>query len=263
MNIMLTEQLKNEIRQIFNRDKIKRTWLFNEAPTSRKHTGLSRFGVQIADDEDIILFHDSTMFGTGREGLILTTTTLYWKEIAHDARSLALKNVKSFTWNGMLTGMAIESNDSNNDCRIITEHGKKLAVFLNSLLPLLITPDEPKQATIPSSANSSENWRCTGCKAVNVATNTHCEWCRKPKFVEPSERPQSQVNQTDQQVDVNNILNNVNNMLGNMNLNNGSFTSTSSTTTVNGQTVNSSEMTAEQKQQFDEAFKDFGNFFNN
>ena len=182
--MQLTNELKAEIRKIFNQDKVKRTWLFNEAPASRKHTGLSRFGLQIADDEDIILFHDSTTFGTGREGLILTTTTLYWKEIAHDARSLSLKNVKSFRWNGILAGMAIESNDSNNDCRIITEHGKKLAVFLNSLLPLLSTPGEPNPATVTGSPNTTENWRCTGCKAVNAAAATHCEWCRKLKFIQ-------------------------------------------------------------------------------
>jgi len=47
---MLTDELRNEIRTIFNLTGtgVKRTWLFDEAPSNRLNNGLSRFGHRIS-----------------------------------------------------------------------------------------------------------------------------------------------------------------------------------------------------------------------
>jgi len=181
---MLTDELRSEIRTIFNLTEVKRTWLFDEAPSKRLNNGLSRFGHRISPNEEIILFHDSTTFGTGREGLILTTKALYWKEIFDSPKTLLLEKIVSFGRSGWLmnTTMTIKANHPNDNCRIITEHAVDFARLLNDVLPLL--KNTKTEDIIMPKQDVDKNWRCIGCKAVNEVQNTHCEWCRKPKFIE-------------------------------------------------------------------------------
>ena len=182
LNMKLTDGMKNEIRRIFSANSVERTWLFDEVPAKRMNTAITRFGHRISDDEDIILLHDSTTLGSAREGLILTATALHWKEVAHDPKTLSLEKIVSFT--GKWRQMRINSNHPNDSCRIITTHGGALAILLNELLPLFKNEDiKEENVKELELIDQIENWRCIGCKAVNEAKNSHCEWCRKPKFI--------------------------------------------------------------------------------
>ena len=71
-------------------DKEGSCFLFYGAIPSRKRVGAKKSYVSLSDDERIVCLYDSTLLGSGKEGICLTNKAIYWNDSSGDSKGSCL-----------------------------------------------------------------------------------------------------------------------------------------------------------------------------
>ena len=182
---MLAEDIKQRIIQMqFQTGNMptELAVLANISPKKFKNAIKSyAFGFNLQVETAIALF-DDTVFGSAKNGFLLTTTMLYFRNITESAKSIDLGSIMRFTiQEGLLT----------HKIQVITRHGGALEIevtniekvqrfaligFLNQTLEILGAGEfgaaaQPQPAVAPVPTN------CTNCSAIIPLGKRFCEYC--------------------------------------------------------------------------------------
>ena len=185
---VLSDALKEQIFQIYRRQpRVAKLFLFNDIPAAKLENAIASYAYIVDDDEEIILLYDDTLFGSSKEGFLLTSNRLYSKNIADSGFYADVDIIERMVIDiGRLTSsiMVYDSEEMVLNMQVTQASGKaeNNAVFhvLNETVRLLrdnaaigaeggagVKAKEPGQLPI----------QCRGCGAPVVAGVAACEYC--------------------------------------------------------------------------------------
>lgn len=180
--------LREEIIKIFERHHPERTWLFEKSPPKKLANAKNSFGQLIDKDEQIILLYDDTVFGSAKNGLILTTHRIYVKNHLEKPRMFAIANIQKIVFKNLITKCLIVSLKSGEQTKIsLTLGDKSIFKTLEALFPILQKELSKSKKSHPSKNETTlfepireHHLKCPGCGAHIRPTLNMCEYCRLP-----------------------------------------------------------------------------------
>ncbi|MCL1900457.1 MAG: hypothetical protein FWG11_08125 [Promicromonosporaceae bacterium] len=172
---MLTQDQATEINAIWAQaGSLSRAWLFDSAPHKQLRNAIKTFGEGVPrPDEQLVLLHDDTVFGSGRNGLIITSRRVLYRGMGSSTETIDVDHVSSVVMVpgsiatkveiGSLGGRAITAeihfpSDTNENHAL----GTAVERILRVVCPLLSAPNQ-QQAWPPPA------WPAPGVPAENLA----------------------------------------------------------------------------------------------
>jgi len=183
----MTQELEQQIRNVFSTTaSMDRIYLFHEIPARKLGNAKSRYARILGSDEVVIALYDDTVWGSGKDGFLLTNRRIYGRNIADSAAFVEIQSITDVTQGGssaapllqVYSGMAAPAFEKqmimtspNNQAGAIIDAVRQTVLLLN---PGLAGP-EPTPTAQPSP--TAEKARCSGCGATGQV-GTKCKWCR-------------------------------------------------------------------------------------
>lgn len=178
----IDDNLKQEIKRVFALvSGINTVFLFEAIPQKKLTNATLSYAKSLGSDEMIIALYDSTVFGSAKEGFILTSKRLYSKYIMgskgefvniNDINDIYIdhsSNSKDIT-------VEISTNiiEINNTGALGNED--KLCAMLYGVVKLLGGLKSMDSVGDVSKQLNTEV-RCLGCRAINPGNASECEYC--------------------------------------------------------------------------------------
>jgi hypothetical protein len=95
-------------------------YFYENIPAKKKTNAKSSYVTPLDDDEAIICLYDSTIFGSAKEGICLTTKAIYWKSLAQEGQYIGytdINKVKLKEDDLFINGMTVEVCDFKEKLR--------------------------------------------------------------------------------------------------------------------------------------------------
>ncbi len=131
----------------------------------------------------VLFFYDNTLFGSAKEGFVVTKDKIYVKNFLSNSESIAIKDIKSIVKkesyvyiNGTIK---VEFTTGKFTCDDMVN----ILTFCVCNLLLLSNKATP---TMVSSNVKGDQWTCS-CGSINAMTNKFCPQCGSPKPVESTD----------------------------------------------------------------------------
>ena len=180
MSVLISSELRSEINDIFMRPgPAERLYVFDNIPPKLLKNATESFAPKIGTDEAIILLYDDTLFSSGKDGFILTTKVLYYKNFTESSSAVKIENIIDMTIERAGLQKNIIVNTSFSKLKInLTSTQNKDAVFnvLNGVVGLF----QSKTSSSSSNADQADNNEpliCRGCGAREFNLANICEYC--------------------------------------------------------------------------------------
>ncbi len=93
---LIFERLANVIQQEMSGTKEDRVYLVTNIPKEKLISAMNAYASD-ASPADCLLLYDNTVFGGAKEGLLLTTTKVYWKNLVGPPHQVAYSDIQSIT----------------------------------------------------------------------------------------------------------------------------------------------------------------------
>jgi len=177
---VFTEQQRQEIERIVAKNPPIQTKAFEDINPKKLNNARAAFGTRIKPDEEVFLQYDDTVFGSAREGILMTTAGMYTKGQIQakrfipygDIESMGKSSFSTFTIN--LKGSETIKLDANHDTR-------KIFALVGNLVSYM-QKNFSNYSPQPTYANPSAkvDQRCSGCGAPNHLQGNFCEYCGAP-----------------------------------------------------------------------------------
>jgi len=177
MSGAISEHLKDEIVRIYGQEvKINKFFLFERIPPQKLGNAKNSYARLISNNETVIFLFDDTLFGSSREGFLLTTKRIYYKNIAQTGSFADLSSIQNMTMShGAIQGklslhmpsavIELTITKANN-----TQEREAMLRVLRQTIALL-TREEARPARYENEALH----HCENCGAVKQAGA--CEYC--------------------------------------------------------------------------------------
>ena len=172
MSVLLTDALRGEIWGLFDRAPSK-LFLLEQIPPDKLENAKQSYAPMMRDDETVIALYDDTVFGSAKDGFLLTTKRLYGKNITERASFLEVAEITHFSFERkFLKSNILAHTDTRVLAKEITAEEGAAALFqaLQQTVTLLqhLLPVARQQAVV----------RCDSCGAAGGGPV--CEYCGSP-----------------------------------------------------------------------------------
>jgi len=183
MSVILDSNLVNRIKEIFQQEGgagIDNLFLFTHIPPKRLKNAKSKYAWAMDNDEAAIILWDDTLFGSGKEGFVLTNKRLYSKETLEAGKFAYLSDIFDINIEHKRSSTKIIAKASASTLEIATamaqnkENRSALFNILNKTVWLLKNSAGINQGqTIPAKT-------CQNCGGHSTPNAVVCEYCNSP-----------------------------------------------------------------------------------
>jgi len=174
----ISQQQRGQILEIYRQEiKISKFFLFEEIPPEKLKNARRSYASLMGDDEAVIFLFDDTLFGSSKEGFLLTTNCLYSKNFAEKGSSVKIENISNIT---------LDHGKLSSNIVVQTTVGLKMEFQVTqapgrdektALIRVLNKTAELLKGQTSTSSTGSGPLQCRGCgSAVNVRA-VSCEYC--------------------------------------------------------------------------------------
>ncbi|MCL2378218.1 MAG: hypothetical protein FWC77_03735 [Defluviitaleaceae bacterium] len=87
------DDYKNQIADIHKKAGIDKLYLFDNIPSKKLKNAIAQYIPKPSEDETIVLFYDDTFWGSGKDGFILTTKRLLYKNFTDKGRTVQISDI--------------------------------------------------------------------------------------------------------------------------------------------------------------------------
>lgn len=120
---LITDDIRREITQICDREEwITNFYLFKEIPTGKLINAKKSYASQISENESVICLFDNTIYGSAKNGFLLTSKYLYYKMPLQKVIRIPLIQINSISFNG----------SDKYSTRVLVRHNDGLLILLYS-----------------------------------------------------------------------------------------------------------------------------------
>jgi len=211
-------QQQEQIKNLFWNYAPKKTWIFSEIPVRQLTSAKKVYGPLNLDHGEVILLHDTTTFGSGKSGYVLTSEAFYTNLFNDRPQVFKLANIKHISHieaknqhflkklAGSFAGSLVDSlvggvvsdivcdvvddfaDDLGDDEKIVLQlhsgqiYGTELEDHDEDALKLLVSTWQvlsPKNYSDALNENVTTSWVCEGCGASNEMA--FCSYCGHAK----------------------------------------------------------------------------------
>ena len=181
MSVTLNQDLRERLSAIFR--NLSHVFVFEQIPPRKLRNATRSYAPAMGPDETVIALYDDTVFGSSKEGFLLTTGRLYGKNIAERGSFVELRDITHFTLE--TGGIAPEALAHTGSGVVLRKHlitsnssGQSAALFeaLQQAVTLLQNPNGVSAAN--ENAQQQSAGRCGACGAVGQGAV--CEYCGSP-----------------------------------------------------------------------------------
>jgi len=171
-------RLKSEIVGIYGKEpQINNLFLFEQISPKRLSNAKSGYARNLTGDETIILLYDDTLFGSAKNGFLLTTKRIYYKNMGEspslvDITSIRNKEVVASTLSTqMLIHLSTDGKAAIDITYIEAKQREPLLRMLGNIIDLL----RNSGANLSSDIDTKMSINCGGCGAASQSAV--CEYC--------------------------------------------------------------------------------------
>jgi len=130
---------------------------------------LSKRGVSF-DEDEIVLFIDFTTFGSGSDGLLITSERLYYKFFS-DFKQIELADIHRVKMSG----------ERHESILFVFKNGQFAKISTDTSLDDIKTVIDILMGVNEAKSNIEvKQVRCLGCQAIVSVNQNFCEYCRSP-----------------------------------------------------------------------------------
>jgi len=182
---VINESLKNNILTICNREgNIDKFYVFDNIPQNILPKAIKSYAKTMDLNEMIIFLYDDTVFGSAKEGFILTDKRFYCKNVAESGNFVNISEINNISFKkGVLTSTIIINVSSVEIKFNITQIQERQALFnvLNKTIELLKNNKSGSVTNITAVQTPvMRSPICEGCGARNTDYAQRCEYCDSP-----------------------------------------------------------------------------------
>ena len=169
----MNQQQKDDILHISKGIHNEKLFFFEQIPSDKLENARESYA-SFTSEEDVILLYDDTVFGSAKDGFLLTSRRLYQKNMTELSRAVKLSNIEDITIkHRMLSSLMSVHSDEGIINIILTEssNGKndKLLAVLKQIIQVLQSPGE--------AGRNTQVTQCRGCGAGFLPDQLFCEYC--------------------------------------------------------------------------------------
>jgi len=184
--VAMTQELENQIRGAFSAAAVlDRVYLFNTIPARKLGNAISRYARVMGSDEVPIMLYDDTVWGSGKDGYLMTNRRIYGRNFASSNSFVEVQSITDIIQGGSSAAPTLMIHSSagpvvekqlimlaaNNQAQILVDATRQTVLLLN---PGLAGPaSSPQSQPIEPAVKA----RCSGCGATGQV-GTKCKWCR-------------------------------------------------------------------------------------
>ncbi|MCL2379212.1 MAG: hypothetical protein FWC81_00275 [Coriobacteriia bacterium] len=188
--VVLTQELMNQIAAVAPQTgNLHRVYTLNGIPPRKLGNAVTSYAQTMGSDETVIMLYDDTLWGSARDGFLLTTKRFYGKNIADSNSFVEISDISSvdFQRGGVLSPAEIHvhikagvilrkhltMSAQKNQAENLVQAVKQIVMLLQSG----IKDSAPAANVQDESSQQQTAVRCKGCGAT-VQAGTICKFCR-------------------------------------------------------------------------------------
>ena len=170
-----TEMQRKEIIAILGKHSPQNIAIFDGINKQKLKNAISTFGQAIQSDEEVFLQYDGTVWGSAKDGFLMTNLGIHSKNMWESSNFVTYQNIRALTLRK--TRLEVDVAVSENFDIALTHTANQIAELLQELLPLAqagfkVTLAQPDRIQIDN--------RCLGCGAPTHSEQNFCEYCGTP-----------------------------------------------------------------------------------
>jgi len=189
MNTIINADIEKDILATFKKEAEycgKEFSLFKDIPDKKLKNATSSYASTLTHDETAVMLYDPTIFGSAKEGFLLTTRRLFCKSRSNNSGYTELCDIKN-----IIKTKEARSEQTIEDITIITKSGSfcfdsyqwkagqkeayiRVLIGIIRLLGGLVSSVTPSTGQV----SSSQEVKCAGCGAINAGSAKFCEYCQ-------------------------------------------------------------------------------------
>jgi hypothetical protein len=173
---------KNEILYHTQGMSIPNFYAFDKIPPPKLHNAISSYA-PVRSGETVIFLYDDTMFGSAKDGFLLTTERLYHKNICTQGVSIDIDDITHMCIRcGLLAKLSVGTDTVIVDIEITHLTNKNMRNFLLHIMDktLGVLTSNTLGATNNADISSEQVVVCQGCGARYRRNRRRCEYCESP-----------------------------------------------------------------------------------
>jgi len=184
MFIVMNDNLRARIKEIYYQQvNNKAVFLFENIPPKKLRNARESYATTITEDETVILLYDDTVFGSAKEGFLLTTKRLYQKNLAEPPGALDVGRIESIALDDktMHSNLVVKSGEYELHMALIGHAKAEREATLQLVDGIVRLLQGDSQAAgenqTTDEAQVPRPKRCRNCGAGCIEFANHCEYC--------------------------------------------------------------------------------------
>jgi len=183
MNAVLNDDFKSKIIELYMKEKtVEKLFMFENAPFDKLRNATASYAQVMGNDEAVIFLYDDTVWGSSKDGFILTTKRLYKKNYLETAVFSDVSGIVDMSIRYGVVSSNIDVKTLTGGFNITVTQTDKLicTTVFNMLKGAVALLKNPDGAPVPGPASSSQQKRvfvCSSCGAPNNNTDAICDYC--------------------------------------------------------------------------------------
>ena len=175
----ISDDVKNTITEIYRRgNNPDRLFMFEHIPSNRLNNAIKSYASIIGSDETVIFLFDDTIFGSAKDGFMLTTKRLYYKNMAEAGDSVDISDILNMTLKRSMLSPAIIVNTDLGDLVIsIIKASDQNVLFSIIDQTVRFLKNLADSVASASQAPAGQPLVCRGCGANYARSIAICEYC--------------------------------------------------------------------------------------
>ena len=142
----MTEDIKSRIREIYEQENINSDmlFLFDQIPQTRLKNAIKKYASSLSGDETVILLYDSSSYGSGKDGCILTSKRIYCKNMLEKSKFADITEITGMAYSHVNpVRVCVETHNVTftiSTVLLAATTKIKLFNFLDKTIKLLLNP---------------------------------------------------------------------------------------------------------------------------
>jgi len=157
-------------------------FVFDKIPANKLRNATRAYARTVGNDETIMVLYDDTVFGSSRDGFLLTTRRLYGKNIFESGFSAELADIVNLTFEGtetVLTAPKVHAHTRTGvlqkELTVSNSNGQAEALFQALQQAIALLNPNLASAFAPTMNPQQVPARCNSCGAGGQVAV--CEYC--------------------------------------------------------------------------------------
>jgi hypothetical protein len=173
----INDELKHELKKAFTpASGVKEVTLFDAIPPKKLKNATSSYASSMGSDETIVALCDSTVFGSAKEGFLLTSKHVYSKAIMEKPSSTEVGDIIDVLLGGSPLNIHVATEYGTTKIDTPARSEAVIHKALCDAIKLLGGLKSLGTATVEG-APSNQDVQCLGCGAVSNGNAKFCEYC--------------------------------------------------------------------------------------